>query len=101
MSKSNSSINIYKENLNENKENYFLNNNLFNRNKRNFYKNKLIKLKKSQILNPGVTLNNLTLSLQNLQKKTSPANLGHLFILDFKVRFTRFNRVEPSVSTSL
>ena len=43
MSKSNSSINIYKENFNEikeNKENFFINNNLFNRNKRNFYKNK-------------------------------------------------------------
>ena len=80
ISKSNSSINIYKDNLTENKENlnnYYtnsihkkINNSLYN----NIYMGSRytkIKMKRNNITNPNVTLNNLTLSLQNLKKKSN------------------------------
>ena len=73
LSKSNSSINIYKDNLTENKENlnnYYtnsihkkINNSLYN----NIYMGSRytkIKMKRNNITNPNVTLNNLIISIK-------------------------------------
>ena len=65
LSKSNSSINIYKENTQENKDC----NNIRKKVKNNIYKNKLIKIKKKN--NQSLALSNLTLSLQNLKNKSN------------------------------
>ena len=68
LSKSNSSINIYKENIKDNKENY-CSINLSKKPKNNIYRNKLIKIIKKN--NQNITMNNLTLSLQNLLNKSN------------------------------
>ena len=70
ISKSNSSINLYKDNLSEKKDNmnYFINMNnnslLNNINTKVRYN----KIKKTSISNPSITLNNLILSIHNIKK---------------------------------
>ena len=85
LSKSNSSINIYKDNLTENKDNninYFNNNinnvNLFNKkNSNSLYNNihmanKIKKIKRNNKSNHNnITLSNSTISLQNFRKVSS------------------------------
>ena len=81
ISKSNSSINIYKDNLTEKKENMNLFNNNLNNRITNTNNNSLLnnmhskkrynRIKKNNITNPSITLNNLTLSLQNIKKMSN------------------------------
>ena len=76
ISKSNSSINIYKDNLTEKKDS-LLNNNINKTTNNNSLlnnmkiKNRYTKIKKNYITNPNITLNNLTLSLQNIKKMSN------------------------------
>ena len=81
ISKSNSSINIYKDNLTEKKDNInYFNNNMNNKNL-NLNNNSLLnnlhtkkrynKIRKTNITNPNVTLDSLTLSLQNMKKMSN------------------------------
>ena len=76
ISKSNSSINLYKDNLSEKKENmnYFsnMNNNSLLNNINT--KAKYSKIKKTNIANPSITLNNLTLSIHNIKKLSNSKN---------------------------
>ena len=76
ISKSNSSINIYKDNLSEKKENMNYFSNLNNNNLLNNINSKARynKIKKTNIANPSITLNNLTLSLQNIKKLSNSKN---------------------------
>ena len=76
ISKSNSSINIHKDNLSEKKDNMnyytnFNNNSLINNINTKIRFNKI---KKTCITNPSITLNNLTLSLHNMKKLSNSKN---------------------------
>ena len=76
ISKSNSSINIYKDNLSEKKENMNYGINMNNNSLLNNVntKAKYCKIKKTSIANPSITLNNLTLSIHNIKKLSNSKN---------------------------
>ena len=76
ISKSNSSINLYKDNLSEKKENMNYFNNMNNNSLLNNIntKAKYNKIEKTSMANPSTTLNNLTLSIHNIKKLLNSKN---------------------------
>ena len=76
IAKSNSSINLYKDNLSEKKENMNYGINMNNNSLLNNIntKAKYCKIKKTSIANPSITLNNLTLSIHNIKKLINSKN---------------------------
>ena len=77
ISKSNSSINIYKDNMSEKKDNIINNTSILNNNKNIKYK----KIKKSKITNNNISLNTLTLMNTNkYKKKYNNNNLNKKYI---------------------